>query len=241
MSFGQSWRTYLRAFKLSYEHIGKVMLTNLIWFAVGFAPMLAFSYLPFLQTDVFFILAIVIGLVTMGGATGAVHYRMNRVMMGEDTSLRDLWEGLKRYWLRGTILMALAILGLLLLIFNMWFSQNYPTTLFMILSGLWVWGIIFWLALHQFAFPFLINQDIGVLKTLKRAALIVLDNPLPTLVLLVLSTLVVVLSVVFAAPLLIFVASFLGIVQNSFYHEMMAKYEAEEQDNSVDVEGEDKE
>lgn len=111
----------------------------------------------------------------------------------------------------------------------------------MILSGLWVWGIIFWLALHQFAFPFLINQDIGVLKTLKRAALIVLDNPLPTLVLLVLSALVVVLSVVFAAPLLIFVASFLGIVQNSFYHEMMAKYEAEEQDNSVDVEGEDKE
>lgn len=239
MSFGQSWRTYLWAFKLSYEHIGKVMLTNLIWFAIGFAPMLAFSYLPFLQTDVFFALAIVTSFITMGGATGAVHFRMNRVLVGEDTSLKDLWEGGKAYWLRGTILLLLAVLGFVLLLFNMWFSQNYPTTLFMILSGLWVWGIIFWLALHQFAFPFLVNQNIGVIKTLKRAALIVLDNPLPTLVLLVLSAIVVALSLVFAAPLLIFVASFLAIVQNSFYHAMMAKYEVDEQDHVVDVEGED--
>ncbi|HKM43103.1 MAG TPA: hypothetical protein VJZ70_03830 [Limnochordia bacterium] len=241
MSFGQSWRTFFRAFKISYEHIGKVMLTNLIWFAVGFAPLLAFSYLPFLQRDAFFIVAIVIGLVTMGGATGAVHYRMNRVVLGEETSLKDMWEGFKLYWLRGTILITLAILGFLLLLFNMWFSQNYPTTLFMILSGLWIWGIIFWFALNQFVFPFLTNQDIGVIKTLKRSALIILDNPLTTLVLLVLSVIVVALSLVFAAPLLIFVASFLAIVQNSFYHAMMAKYESEEQDNLVEVEGEDKE
>ena len=241
MSFGQSWRTFFRGFKISYEHIGKVMLTNLIWFAVGFAPLLAFSYLPFLQRDAFFIVAIVIGLVTMGGATGAVHYRMNRVVLGEETSLKDMWEGFKLYWLRGTILITLAILGFLLLLFNMWFSQNYPTTLFMILSGLWIWGIIFWFALNQFVFPFLTNQDIGVIKTLKRSALIILDNPLTTLVLLVLSVIVVALSLVFAAPLLIFVASFLAIVQNSFYHAMMAKYESEEQDNLVEVEGEDKE
>ena len=45
---------HIWAFKLSYS-IGKVMLTNLIWFAIGFTPM-AFSYLPFLQTDVFLLL-----------------------------------------------------------------------------------------------------------------------------------------------------------------------------------------
>ncbi|MCK9526389.1 MAG: hypothetical protein M0R49_10770 [Limnochordia bacterium] len=241
MSFGQSWRTFLRAFKLSYDHIGKVMVTNLIWFVVGFGPMLAFSYLPFLQNDVFFIIAVITGFLTIGGATGAVHYRMNRVILGEESDLKDMWEGFKLYWLRGTILIALGIVGLLLLVFNIWFSQNYSTTLFMVLSGLWVWGIIFWLALHQFVFPFMTNQNIGVIKTLKRSALIILDNPLTTLVLLVLSAIVVALSLVLAAPLLIFVASFLAIVQNCFYHAMMAKYEAEEQDNSLEVEGEDKE
>ncbi len=77
-------------------------------------------------------------------------------------------------------------------------------------------------------------------KTLKRAALIILDNPLPSLVLLVLSVIVVALSLVFAAPLLIFMASFLAVVQNCFYHELMVKYEVQEQDNLVEVEGEDK-
>lgn len=241
MSFGQTWRTFLRAFKLSYDHIGKVMVTNLLWFSLGFGPMLAFSYLPFLQNDAFFFIAIVTGFVTMGGAVGAVHYRMNRVVLGEETVLKDMWEGFRLYWLRGTILVLLGVLGVLLLVFNIWFSQNYPPILFMALSGLWVWGIVFWAALHQFVFPFLANQDIGVIKALKRSALIVLDNPLPTLLLLILSVVVVALSLLFAAPLLIFVASFLALVQNCFYHELMTKYEIEEQSNLVEVEGEDKE
>ena len=80
MSFGQSWRTFVRALKLSYDHIGKVMLTNLIWFGVGLAPILACSYVPFLQTDVFFLLSIIATFITMGGATGAVHYRMNHMI-----------------------------------------------------------------------------------------------------------------------------------------------------------------
>ncbi len=240
MSFGQSWRTFVRALKLSYDHIGKVMLTNLIWFGVGLAPILACSYVPFLQTDVFFLLSIIATFITMGGATGAVHYRMNHMIQGEETVLKDMWEGFKRYWLRGTILFFLGILGILILVFNIWFSQNYPTTLFVILSGLWIWGIIYWIALQQFVFPFVVNQDIGVFKALKRAALIILDNPLPSIILLVLSAIVVALSLVFAAPLLIFMASFLAIVQNCFYHELMMKYEVQEQHNSVEVEGEDK-
>ncbi len=242
MSFGESWRTFVLALKLSYEHIGKVMLTNLVWFAVAFGPMLAFSYLPFLQSDAMFLIIIVAGFITIGGATSAVHYRMNRVVEGEETSLRDMWEGFRLYWVRGTLLFALAILGVLILVFNIWFSQNYSITVFMILSGLWVWGIVFWVALHQFAFPLLMNQDRGVFLTLKRAALIVLANPLPTVLLLVFSAIVVFLSVLFAAPLLIYMASFLALLQNCFYHELMAKYEEmEEPSDSVEFEGEDSE
>ena len=66
MTFGQSWRTFVYALKLSYDHIGKVMLTNFIWFCVGFGPMLAFSYLPFLQNDLFFYLSVILSFITMG-------------------------------------------------------------------------------------------------------------------------------------------------------------------------------
>ncbi|HBG01259.1 MAG TPA: hypothetical protein DDW87_06780 [Firmicutes bacterium] len=241
MSLGQSWRTFVRALKLSYEHIGKVMLTNLVWFGMGFLPFLAFTYIPFLQNDAVFVITIIATFITLGGATGGVSYRMNRVIMGEDTALKDWWDGFKLFWLRGTILLVLGLLGLVLLVFNIWFSQNYPSTLFLVLSGLWIWGIIYWSALQQFVFPFVINQNIGVLKTLKRSALIVLDNPLSVFILLVFTVIIAGLSVVFAAPLLIFMASFLALLHNCFYHELMAKYEALEQNNSQDVAGEGKE
>ena len=241
MTFGQSWRTFVRALKLSYDHIGKVMLTNFVWFCVGFGPMLAFSYLPFLQNDVFFYLSIILSFITMGGAIAFVHYRMNRVILGEDTSFKDLWEGFKLFWLRGSGLLFLGVLAVFILVFNIMFSQNYPAVVFTILSGIWIWGIIFWIAMHQFVFPFLVNQDIGVFLTLKRAALIVLDNPLPSLVLLVLSAAIVVLCLILAAPILIFVASFLALLQNCFYHELMVKYTEVKEDDTIDSEGEDEE
>ncbi len=241
MGLGQSWRTFVTALKLSYEHIGKVMLTNLIWFFAGFAPFLAFSYLTFLQNDLIFIIAIIATFFTLGGATAGVQYRMNRVILGEDTPLVDMWEGFKRYFVKGASVMTMGLLGFLILVFNIWFSQNYPSTLFLILSGIWIWGIIFWLSMHQFVFPFLANQNIGVFQALKKSSLIVLDNPLTVLFMLVFSVIIVVLSLVLAAPLLIFMASFLALLQNCFYHELMVKYEVAEKDNTDDGEWEDKE
>lgn len=240
MGFGQSWQMFVRALKLSYEYIGNVMLTNLVWFIAGFAPFLAFTYLP-IQSDVFFVFVTISTFITLGGATAAVHYRMNRVIGREETPLNDLWKGFKLFVVRGTIALIVAVLGFLILVFNIWFSQNYPTTLFLILSGLWIWGIIYWLSVQQFIFSFLVNQNIGVFLAIKRAALLTLDNPLASAILLVFSAVVVALSVLLAAPVLIFVASFLALLQNCFYHELMTKYEVADQgdsENGVEEEGE---
>ena len=69
-----------------------------------------------------------------------------------------------------------------------------------------------------------------------------LDNPWPSFLLMLFSLIVTALSVLFAAPLLIFLASFLALLQNCFYHELMVKYErlAEEQaQQEEELEGED--
>ena len=101
----------MHALKLSYDHIGKVMLTNFIWFCVGFGPMLAFSYLPFLQNDLFFYLSVILSFITMGCHCLCTH-RMNRVVRGEETSFRDSVKA-QPYWLRGTGSVLLAVLALL--------------------------------------------------------------------------------------------------------------------------------
>lgn len=235
MGFVQSWRMFVQALKTSYDHIGKVMLTNLIWFGLGFAPFLAVTYLP-LHSNVFFALAIISTFITLGGATAAVHYMMNRVITGDEATLRDFWAGFKLFFVRGTILIVLAVLGFTILIFNIWFSGNYPSTVFLILAGFWIWGIIYWGSVQQFVFPFLTRQDIGFFLALKRAALLTLDNPLASGILLLLSILVVVLSALLAAPLLIFTASFLALLQNYFYNEMMIKYDTTDEEIPAEVE-----
>ena len=241
MGFKDSVRTFWRALKLSYEHIGKVMLTNLIWFVAGFLLLLLFTYVP-VESNWIFLLVVVGTPITIGGSFAAVHHRMNAIVKGEDTVMGDLWGGFKRYFLRGAVLTVLAVLGFGILFFNIWFSQNYPSKLFLVLSGFWIWGIVLWYAIHQFVLPFVVNQNAGVFKALKKAALIVLDNPWPSFLLMLFSLIVTALSVLFAAPLLIFLASFLALLQNCFYHELMVKYErlAEEQaQQEEELEGED--
>ncbi|NMB00288.1 MAG: hypothetical protein GX971_02005 [Firmicutes bacterium] len=240
MGLKGSWQTFVRAIKLSYEHIGKVMITNLIWFGIGFSLFLLFTYLP-IQNDYLFLIALLGTPITLGGVTGAVHYRMNRVILGEDSDFRDVGVGLKKYFVKGAVLYVLAALGFAILVFNIWFSQQNPSTLFIVLSGFWIWGIVFWLAVQQFVFPFLVNQKIGVLGALKKSSLMVLDNVLASLLLVVFSIVIIALSLVLAAPIMIFVASFLSVLQNCFYHELMVKYEDNvlEEVNSEEVEGED--
>lgn len=58
MGFKDSVRTFWRALKLSYEHIGKVMLTNLIWFVAGFLLLLLFTYVP-VESNWIFLLVVV--------------------------------------------------------------------------------------------------------------------------------------------------------------------------------------
>lgn len=235
MGFKTSWRMFVQALKASYDHLGKVMLYNLLWFGLGFAPILIMTYVP-LNSDLFFAICFIGTFITLGGATAAIHHIMGLIVAGEYVAFQDFWHGFKKFFVRGSILIFLAILGFTILVFNIWFSGNYPSTLFMILVGFWVWGIVYWYSMLQFVFPFMTQQDIGVFKTLKRAALITLDNPLASGFLLIISVVVLVLSTLLAAPLLIFTASFLALLQNYFYNEMMLKYDQKESAELPDAE-----
>lgn len=224
MSFAQSWRVFIEALKTSYRHLGRVMLTNLLWFGISFAPILAVIYIPF--ENMWFFLAGVLGtVVTFGGATAALHSCMNQIIDGEGTTLRDFGIAFKKFFARGSVLTFLGGLGFTLLLFNIWFSTNYSSKIVFFLIGFWLWGIIYWYSVLQFVFPFLIQQDIKLFLAIKRAGLISLDNVLASFVLVMLSILVLILSVVLGAPLIIFTASFLALLQNYALKGIMSKYE----------------
>ncbi|HHY10565.1 MAG TPA: DUF624 domain-containing protein [Firmicutes bacterium] len=226
MGFAQSWQVFIEALKTSYHNLGRVMLTNFLWFGVSFAPILAVTYIPF--ENVWFFLAGALGtVITFGGATAALHSSMNQIIAGEEATLKEFWFSFKKFLARGGVLTFLGGLGFALLIFNIWFSTNYSSKIVFFLIGFWLWGIVYWYSVLQFVFPFLTQQDIKPILAIKRAGLISLDNVLASFVILVLSTAVIILSIILGAPLIIFTASFLALLQNLALRGIMVKYEQE--------------
>ena len=95
--------------------------------------------------------------------------------------------------------------------------------------------------MSNYIFPFLVNQNIGVLLTMKRSALLALDNLVVTIILSVAVLIVAVLSVILAAPVLLLMLGIIAFLQNVGYHELMQKYDdAPSQETTVEttIEGE---
>lgn len=228
MSFRQSWQALLRSLRMGYDHLGKLIMLNVLWFTLGFGPIIISVYLPW-QTPAILIIAALISLVMFGGGFPALHTQINRISEGETISWRGFWGEFKRFAVRGTILFFLRLLGFFILALNIWVTLNNPTTLFLLLSGLWLWGIFYWYAMQQFIYPFLTRQDIGVIMTLKRAALITLDNPLPSAFILIISLIIGIASAVLVVPAVLFTAGLLAFLQNNFFVDVMLKYTKKEE------------
>ncbi len=224
MGFGQSWRVFVRAIRTSYEYLGTALLLNVLWFLVSLAPLLAFLYFPILD-GIGFVIALILTIILFSGSTGAIQYVFSQILDGESFSLSYLRDGFKRFIFKGTVLVFLIVIGFFILMFNIWFSRTYPSMLFSILSGFWFWGILYLFVLTQLIFPILVQENVGIREAFKRAALLTLDNPLASAMLLIMSLSVIVLSMVaVGVPFLVFSASFLSILQNYFYTELKVKY-----------------
>ncbi|NLM39370.1 MAG: DUF624 domain-containing protein [Firmicutes bacterium] len=235
MNLYQGWQVIVQSFKTLYERIGLVMGTNLLWFFIGFGPALIVLYIPY-QHPVLFIAGMLVTVLTLGASAAAVNYVMIKIINRDEVGLRDFKEGFRRFFGRGALAAVIAILGTLILWVDLLFSLNHSNQIIQLMSGIWIWGLVFWYAVLQFVFPFLVQQDIGLIKALKRAALVVIDNLLGSAIVVVVTLVVLVLCIVLAAPLLLFVASLLALIQNYAYNQILQKYDKAEKEAEAEAE-----
>ncbi len=233
MNLYQCWQVIVQSFKTAYDRIGMVMLTNLLWFAVGFGPLLIVMYVPLPPIVTY--LGIFATILTLGAGAAAVNYVMVRIINKEDVAVRDFMDGLRKFFWRGAALSLIAVLGALVLFVDLAFSLTHSNRIIQLLSGIWVWALVFWYAVQQFVFPFLVQQDIGIRKVLKRSALLVVDNLLGGAFMVIISLVVLALCIILAAPILLFVTCFLALLQNYAYNQLMLKYEQAEQETEANV------
>lgn len=183
-------RALKMTFWVTYDHLGKLLVANLIW-AIGITLPGVFALTAFNSGDPLVILAaglpfLYLALGVIGPILTAAMAHMAKVLIETgDGSMGDLLEGLikhwKKAWALGTIFfVATGIAGT-----SVWFYSSQLSGdiawLGFAASALAMWALLFIILCAVMVMPTLVQKRASVLATLKLTALLVLDNPLLTI------------------------------------------------------------
>lgn len=169
-------------------------------------------------------------IIPIPGIWAAFLYFTAQISDDREPVFADFWVGFKRYFLRSTLLTLIAVLVIGTLIVNILFYMNsavVPSSLRIpaaIAAGFCFWLMIFALMVLLYAYPIMVTQNAGIGFTLKRAALIVLDNPLYSFAILIMLAGILVLALVTFVGPAVFLYALSATMANSALDNVMKKY-----------------
>lgn len=215
-----------QAFRTAYDAIGVVILANVVWCLVVLLPILAVGILR-VSSPYFVVGSLVLTLLLIGPATSGVHFMMNRLANGGETVIADFRQGFTRFFARGALLVLLNVLVAVILVVDLIWVLNSSHLAVRLLAGVFVYFIAFWLLVVQYVFPFLVEQNIGVIQVMKRAVLVAVDNLLVSALLAGAVVFLGVFSILTTAPFLLLFVSLAALIQNFALVETLRKYDSE--------------
>jgi len=177
---------YKKTFWNTYDHIGQLILINLLWFLIFPLPtFLCFRYLPFEgYTQLTFVF--LIGLLTHSYATAGVFALTARLADYQDVSLRDFFPAARAFYFR-TLMLDLLFGGIfLLLTYSVGFYISVKIgfgLLGFFLAGIQVWIAAFCLMMQVYVRPLLYSRNWGLGAVLKWSATLILLKPSFTILL----------------------------------------------------------
>lgn len=233
-------RTLKMAFWLGYDHLGKLVVSNVLAMAVWF-PMALVAY-GFGRSG--FMLgagvAVVVAVVVWMVAAAGMAFMIKEWIDTRDGSLRGFFTGIRHFGKRAAALALLYCALAFVLLLNVWFyaSRVGPSVPWLGygMSALALWALAALALTAVLAVPALVQKQAGVWPTLKLTVLLVLDNPL-FCVLLALH-LVTMVAACAAPPVLVFFSLGPQVALASAGYEMLArKYAALEAQRVAQAEG----
>jgi hypothetical protein len=175
---------------------------------------------------VWFVLCLLI--LPIGPATAGLFYISNEVAKGEPISFRLFWVGMRRFLGLSVKLSMFIVVVTLLIVVNCIFYLRLHSTLGMIVAIMWAYAIVFWGFLLTYPFALLAQMDKpGVIKIMRAAALLVLDNVLFTISMAFLAAILVGVSLFpfGGLPIPFGLAAFLAIFQCKAVILLFEKYD----------------
>ena len=216
-----------------YEDTLVLVAANVAAFAlnlvIGLVVLIVALLFPAVQDDVArqWLLGIVLWLMLYVPTPGNIALAgVTRVAAGPDVPRLGLFRAaLRAHWRLALQCCVLSVVVMAALIWNVLFYFNVGTGLLRLISILWLYATLFWLAVHLYVAPLLVHvAEPRLLDVYRRAALVVLGHPGYTILLLVALLALGLLSVVFLPVYVLVAGAYISLVQAHALREIRRRH-----------------
>ncbi len=198
----------------SYDNLGVMILGNLLWFGLC---------LP---------------IVTAPASTAALFSLTNHIAAGKKVSIKDFWDGFRKYFLRSVSLTLIYLLLLVMVESNIFLYRHLNQAgrvVFAFMGAVNLWLLLLFALIEIYSLPLIVKQDIGLKKALKRSALLALDNPFFTIVISIQILAIVFLSVLSGVGMVLLLMSLVSLLLSRALRELFGKYEEGKEEEKEEV------
>jgi uncharacterized membrane protein YesL len=198
---------FRRAVWNTYDHLGLLVLANLIW------------------------LLLCIPVITAPAATAGLFRLASTIDHGEEASLHQLFVGVRTHFVAALKVGLFDLASLLLLWINIDFYSHLrgPATVpGMVLAAAMIWLALFLMLMHAHLYPLLADGEKSLKQLLRKSALLTLDNPAFTIGITLQAVSLGVLCVITGAGLFLVSGSLTASLLEAGHRELMAKYRSGE-------------
>ena len=191
-----AWEVMQLALRIFWRRLGLLLLANVAWLCLS-------------------LLIVPWPAVTAGLFTLVKHIVAEE--LGADprqASMRDFWEGMRRYWLRSslTALLDLFCLGLLVIAMR-FYGESQIEVLSWLIGPITLIGLV-WTGAQLYIFPLLLHRtERSVIDIIREAFLMAMSYPLLSSSIALTSVMISIGSIVLAGPILLVFFSFMALLQ----------------------------
>lgn len=163
----------------------RMVLLNLFWFLTAL-PGLGIAFSTYVLTwpdrsappvlNLWLVPLWVLALALAGPGTAGVYFVTNRLANGDLLEISRFWEGFRRFFWRGWGLALLDVGAFALLLINVIFYWTLEGVAIKALSLVFGYMLLIWFAIQGYLFPLLIEMDQPVLRVVRNALFLTLDN-----------------------------------------------------------------
>jgi len=195
--------TFRRFLWNAYDHIGLLVIANLLW------------------------VALCLPVITAPGATAGLFLLARKIANGEEVHARDLFVGFRRDVLPGLKVGAFTLVaGFILWVAVDFYSHlgGWPRFPGILLAGALIWAGLFLILMHAQLHPLSADGERGLPTAIRKAALLTLDNVGYTVGIAVQALLVTLLCILTGAGLVLILGSALAVLLATGHRELLKRY-----------------